>query len=192
MAGSFRYTVILDACVLYPMSLRDLLLSLAADGVFRARWTSLIHDEWTRNLMANRPDLKPEALKRTVELMNQAVEDCLIENFEYLIDSLSLPDKNDRHVLAAAIVGHADAIVTFNVKDFPDSIVKSHGIEILHPDDFLVAQYDLAPVRMLKMVKAMRERWKNPSRSAQELISTYASQGRPQTCKLLEEAIGLI
>jgi len=192
MAGSFSYTVILDACVLYPAPLRDLLLSLAEDGIFRARWTSIIHDEWTRNLLAKRPELKPEALQRTVELMNQAIEDCMVENFEFLIDSLSLPDADDRHVLAAAIVGHADAIVTFNIKDFPEAVVKAHGIEILHPDDFLVAQYDLAPVRMLKIVKAIRERLKNPPRTAQDLIGTYLAQGLPQTCKLLEEAIGLI
>jgi predicted nucleic acid-binding protein len=158
MAGSYSYTVILDACVLYPAPLRDLLLSLATEGVFRARWTAIIQDEWTRNVLANYPDVKPDALQSIVALMNQAVEDCLVENFEYLIESLALPDSNDRHVLAAAIAAHADAIVTFNLKDFPETIAKAHGIEILHPDDFLVAQYDLAPVRVLKIVKALRER----------------------------------
>ncbi|SFC27030.1 PIN domain-containing protein [Collimonas sp. OK412] len=192
MAGSYSYTVILDACVLYPAPLRDLLLSLAEADVFRGRWTSTIHDEWTRNVLANRPDLKPDTLNRTVALMNEAVDDCLVENYEYLIDSLSLPDKDDRHVLAAAIVGHGDAIVTFNLKDFPSEIANAHGLEILHPDDFLVAQYGLAPVKMLKIVKTLRERLKNPQRTAQELIATYLSQGLPQTCKLLEDAVGLI
>jgi hypothetical protein len=124
--------------------------------------------------------------------MNEVIDDCLIEDFEYLIDSLVLPDANDRHVLAAAIVGHADAIVTFNLKDFPASAASPHGIEILHPDDFLLAQYDLAPIAMLKVVKAIRCRLRKPPRSAEELIATYEQQGLPQTCKILKDAAGLI
>lgn len=123
MAGFFRYTVVLDACVLYPAPLRDLLLSLASAGMFGARWTEMIQDEWQRNLLKNRPDLKDQ-IPRTVELMNSAIEDCLIQGYERLIDSFALPDPNDRHVLAAAIAGHADAIVTFNLKDFPAKAVE--------------------------------------------------------------------
>lgn len=192
MAGYYRYTAVLDACVLYPAPLRDLLLSLAAEGVFGARWTLEIQDEWIRNLSANRTDLKPEALARTVELMNDAIEDCLIENYEFMIGSLNLPDPNDRHVLAAAIVGHADAIVTFNLKDFPDAVANLHGIEILHPDDFVVAQYDLDPIRFLRIIKANRDRLKNPPKSAEDFIETYELQGLAQTCKLLRAAIELI
>lgn len=192
MAGYYRYTVVLDACVLYPAPLRDLLLSLAAAGVFRARWTYLIQDEWMRNLAANRPDLNPEALRRTMATMNEAIEDCLIEKFEYLMDSLTLPDPDDRHVLAAAVVGHADAVVTFNLRDFPEKNVSAHGIEILHPDDFLIAQYDLDPIRVLTSVKANRERLRNPPKTAAELIATYEAQGLPQTCKILRDAVDLI
>jgi predicted nucleic acid-binding protein len=192
MAGYYRYTAVLDACVLYPAPLRDLLLSLASEGVFGARWTLEIQDEWIRNLTANRADVKPEALARTVELMNNAIEDCLIENYQFMIDALTLPDVNDRHVLAAAIVGHADAIVTFNLKDFPEAAASSHGIEILHPDDFVVAQYDLDPIRFLGIIKANRARLKNPPKSAEDFIETYELQGLPQTCKLLRVAIELI
>jgi hypothetical protein len=92
MAGYYRYTAVLDACVLYPAPLRDLLLSLAAGGIFGARWTSQIQDEWMRNLAAKRPDLPADALARTASMMNTAVEDCLITHFEYLIDGLTLPD----------------------------------------------------------------------------------------------------
>lgn len=158
MAGAYQYTTVLDACVLYPAPLRDILLSLASEGVFRARWTEQIHAEWTRNLLIKRPDLSPDKLARTVALINCSVEDGLVENYAYLIDSLVLPDVNDRHVLAAAIAGHADAIVTFNIKDFPEAAVAAHGIEILHPDDFLIAQYDLNPIKMLSIIEANRER----------------------------------
>jgi predicted nucleic acid-binding protein len=192
MAGYVRYTAVLDACVLYPAPLRDLLLSIAADGIYRVRWTDRIHAEWTRNLLAKRPDLAPEKLARTVSLMNQVADDCLVQDYDYLIDALTLPDPDDRHVLAAAIVGHADAIVTFNQRDFPIAAVSLHHIEVLHPDDFLVAQYDFDPIRFLSIVKANRQRLRKPPKSADELIGTYELQGLPQTCAILREASTLI
>ena len=158
MAGYRCYTAVLDACVLYPAPLRDLLLSLGEEGLYRARWTTKIEDEWIRNLAANRPDLDPARLAKTAEAMASAIEDCWIENAESIVASLTLPDPDDRHVLAAAIIGHADAIVTNNLKDFPEDEISKYGIEVLHPDDFLVAQYDLDPIRFLSIVKAMRER----------------------------------
>ncbi len=102
MAGSSRYTAVLDANTLYPAPLRDLLLSLAVDGLYHAPWTARIHDEWVRNLTGNRPELKPR-IGVLVELMNRSVPDCLVDNYEGLIAGLVLPDPDDRHVLAAAI-----------------------------------------------------------------------------------------
>lgn len=192
MAGYYRYTAILDACVLYPAPLRDLLISLGEEGLFRARWTNRIQDEWIRNLTANRKDIPPEYLARTVALMNDAIEDCIVENADHLIESLTLPDPDDRHVLAAAIVGHADAIITFNLKDFPEAKTNVYGVEVLHPDDFLVAQYDLDPIKFLSVVKSLRERLRKPPRTAEELIATYEQHGLPQTCKLLRDAVELI
>lgn len=191
MAGSLRYTAVLDACVLYPAPLCDLLISLAAEGMFRARWTHAIQDEWVRNLSANRPEIA-DALPKRVAMMEKAIEDCLIENADHLVSALTLPDPDDRHVLAAAIVGHADAIITFNLKDFPESNTSVYGIEALHPDDFLVHQYDLDPIRFLKVVKTLRERLRKPPKTADELISIYEQQGLPQTCKFLREALDLI
>lgn len=192
MAGHYRYTAVLDACVLYPAPLRDLLLSLAADGLFGGRWTSMIQAEWVRNLAANRPDLPLEMLERTVTMMNSAIEDSLVEDFSWLIETLILPDPDDRHVLAAAIVGHADAIVTFNLKDFPEPAVRTHGIEVMHPDDFLIAQYDLHPIKVLGIVKHLRSRLRRPPKSAEELIATYKQQGLAQFCEKLRQANGLI
>jgi predicted nucleic acid-binding protein len=192
MAGYYRYTAVLDACVLYPAPLRDLLLSLASGELFGARWTSLIQAEWVRNLAIKRPDLTLDVLNRTVAMMNSAIDDCLIDDFAWLIDSLALPDPDDRHVLAAAIVGHADAIVTFNLKDFPEQAIRAHGIDILHPDDFLIAQYDLDPIRVLGIVKLLRSRLRKPPISADELIATYEQQGLAQFCEKLRQARGLI
>ena len=104
---SSHFTVVYDACALYPAPLRDFLMRLALTDLFRARWSDMIHDEWIRNVLAQRPDLKPEDLERTRSLMNAHVRDCLVAGFEHLIPSVKLPDADDRHVVAAAIHGGA-------------------------------------------------------------------------------------
>lgn len=114
------FVVIYDACVLYPAPMRDLLVRLANTGVVRARWSEMILDECFRSILEQRPDLTPQALARTRELMNRAVPDCLVTGFEQLIDGLRLPDPDDRHVLAAAIRAGAQGIVTANLKDSPE------------------------------------------------------------------------
>lgn len=143
MAGSARYTAVLDACVLYPAPVRDILLSLAHQGLYHARWTATINDEWIRNLVQNRPDLNADQLRRTAERMAQAIPDSLIAGFGRFANTIELPDPDDRHVLAAALVGHADAIVTFNLKDFPATTLGPLGLEAQHPDDFVVNQLHL-------------------------------------------------
>jgi predicted nucleic acid-binding protein len=116
-----QFTVLFDACVLYSAPLRDLLIELASKGMFRGRWTNRIHDEWIRSLLKNRPDLKADQLERTRNLMNQRVLDCLVNDYVDLIHGIILPDEQDVHVLAAAIKAQAQIIVTYNIKDFPQS-----------------------------------------------------------------------
>jgi hypothetical protein len=101
------FIVLYDACVLYPAPLRDLLMHLALTDLFRAKWINSIHEEWIRNVLAKRPDLQSAQLYRTRDLMNAHVRDCLVSGYEDLIPALSLPDQNDRHVLAAAIASGA-------------------------------------------------------------------------------------
>ena len=191
MAGSSRFTAILDANVLYPQLIRDTLLSLAVADLYHARWSQAIHDEWTRNLVKDRPELTAR-LPAVVELINASVPDCLVTNYEKLVTSIELPDPDDRHVVAAAIVGHADAIVTFNTKDFPAAVLQPYGIEVQHPDEFLMNQLQLQKIPALSAIKNMRARWTNPARSAQDLITAFEMRGLPMTADLLREAITLI
>jgi predicted nucleic acid-binding protein len=191
VAGSSRYTALLDANVLYPQLIRDTLLSLAVERLYHARWSATIHDEWTRNLLKDRPELATK-LAAVVERMNASVPDCLVTNYEKLADSIELPDPDDRHVVAAAIVGHADAIVTFNIKDFPAAALQPYGIEVQHPDEFLMNQLQLQEIPALIAIKKMRARWTNPARSAQDLITAFEKRGLPLTADLLREAITLI
>jgi hypothetical protein len=86
-----QFTAILDSCVLYNAPVRDLLLQLASQGLFRAKWTQRIQDEWMRNLLKNRPDLKMEQLQRTCNLMNKSILNCLVEDYEELASGMMMP-----------------------------------------------------------------------------------------------------
>lgn len=104
------FVVIYDANVLYGNTLRDLLIRLAMTGRVQAKWTNKILEEMQRNLAANRPDITQEKLSKLCRLMNTAVRDCLVEGYEPLMEGLKLPDPDDRHVLAAAIMTGAQVI----------------------------------------------------------------------------------
>ena len=109
--------------------------------------------------------------------MNTHVRDALVTDFEELIKVLNLPDPDDRHVLAAAIKGRADLIVTANLKDFPADILGRWGIEAQHPDEFLVHQFHLSQPVFLRAVKTVRLRLKNPPKSVEEYLDTLRTQG---------------
>lgn len=117
------FVVLYDANVLYPSTLRDLLIRVAQSGLVQAKWTNEILDETFNSLRRNRPDLDPDALARTRELMCRAVRDCLVVGYESLVGAITLPDPEDRHVLAAAIKARAQVIVTHNLKDFADKVL---------------------------------------------------------------------
>jgi predicted nucleic acid-binding protein len=152
---------VLDANVLYPAPSRDLLIQMSFDGLFQARWTMEIEHEWKRNLLANRPDLAAQ-IDRTQAVMRRAIPDAIVMGHTVRIPGLSLPDPDDRHVLAAAIAAAADAIVTFNLRDFPAAILTGHGIEALHPDDFLMGFAAAMPRQVLTAVRSCLTRLSNP------------------------------
>lgn len=181
-----NFVAVFDACVLYPAPLRDLLLRLALTNLFRARWTELIHQEWMRSVLRDRPDLAPERLQRTRELMDSAVPDCLVTGHESLIEQLHLPDPDDRHVLAAAIRCQAGVIVTYNLADFPVESIAAHGIEAQHPDEFVMHLHDLAPGAVCAAVRDQREALQNPAKSVRELLDIFLALGLASTVGRLE------
>ncbi len=185
-------TAVYDANVLYPAPLRDLFIRLAHAGLVRARWTEAIHDEWVRNVLKDNPELSPERLARTRSLMNEAVRDCLVTGYEDLIESLTLPDIDDRHVLAAAIRADAEVIVTFNLKDFPAGTLANHDLDAMHPDDFLVSVFDAIPGPVRAAVKRRREGLRNPPKTAEELLATLENQGLIQTVARLRQFVDLL
>lgn len=181
------FTALYDACVLYPAPLRDFLMRLALTDLYRARWTDRIHDEWIEALLDRRPDLDRESLERTRALMNSNVRDCLVTGYESLIDALTLPDPDDRHVLAAAIRTRAHVIVTFNLDDFPENYLEQYGIAAQHPDEFITHLLDLSPAAVCAAAKRQREALQNPPKSVDDFLSALAKQRLPETVMRLAE-----
>lgn len=132
-------------------------------------------------------DLKAEDLERTRSLMNAHVRDSLVTGFEHLIQTVELPDSDDRHVVAAAIHGGASLIVTFNLKDFPPERLKPYNLAAQHPDDFIFDLLDLHAARVCEAAANHRRSLKNPPKTADEYLDTLLKQGLTQTVGQLRE-----
>lgn len=179
------FTVFLDGCVLYSAPLRDLLMELAAARLYRLKWSEDVLREWIENLLENRKDLERARLERTKACMQENVMDANVVGYEDLIPGLTLPDPDDRHVLAAAIRSKSDAIVTFNLRDFPPDYVSTFGVEVIHPDDFIFYQFDLDRASVINAARACRKRLKNPPRDAETYIRGLEAAGLPKTASEL-------
>lgn len=179
------FTVLYDACVLYPAPLRSLLMYLAITDLFRARWTDAIHEEWMRNVQKDYPDITRPKAERIRDLMNAHVRDCLVSGYEDLIPALALPDPDDRHVLAAAIRAGANIIVTINLSDFPEETLTKYGIEAQHPDEFIRHLLELAPAVVCGAAKEQRESLKNPPMTVEQYLQCLERQGLAQTVATL-------
>ena len=194
MAGTAKYTAVLDACVLYPVTIADILIQLAIEGLFTAKWSADIDREWTTSLKKDRPDLTDEQINYRQQNLHKAIPDWEIDQakYQYLITNLTLPDLNDRHVLAAAIIGQADCIITSNLKDFPSDTLEIHGVEVIHPDEFIPLQLTLEPFHALTAIKHVRARFKNPPFTPEEFLRRLERASLVSTAAWLADAIELI
>lgn len=173
--------VLVDASALYAAPLRDLLLELALSGLFRAHWTERINEEWISHLLRNRPDLTAAQLARTRALMQAHVRDSLIEDYEALIETVRLPDPDDRHVLAAAIKGQAEVIVTFNLADFPTATLAPYGMEARHPDAFLSDLLARDSTEVSAAARRVRARLRQPPLDVGAYLAVLERCGLPAT-----------
>lgn len=158
MTSRARYTALLDANVLVSIRLTDLLMQLAVADLYRPKWTTDIHQEWINVLERKRSDIGLDRLKKRRNQMDAKARDPLVTGYKSLESAIYLPDENDRHVLAAAIVGGCNVIVTYNLKDFPQATLSKFDIEAQHPDVFLANHLDLFPGKFCAAVRAVRRR----------------------------------
>jgi predicted nucleic acid-binding protein len=193
MAGYARLTALPDACVLFPLAMVDSLMSLAEAGLYAAKWSTRIEEEWIRALETKRPDLKGRLGTRR-DAMREAVPDweVLETAWKAVVGSVQLPDPDDAHVLAAAIAAHADCIVTVNLRHFPDAAVGAYGIEVVDPDKFIINQWDLDQLAAVAAFKRMRARWKKPQATPEDFAQALERGGLPATAIRLLEARELI
>lgn len=175
------FVVLYDANVLYPSTLRDLLIRIAAAGLVQAKWTDQILDEVFRNLRMNRPDLSEEQLTRTRSLMRTSIRDCLVTGYEPLISAMDLPDPGDRHVLAAAIRARAQVIVTNNLKDFPAEALRQWDIEPKDADDFICDQIGLNANVVWSCAQQIANSWRNPPGTIADVLTSLERCGLIQS-----------
>ncbi len=178
-------TAFLDANVLYPALLRDILMRLASQNVFHARWSMQVHDEWMSALARHRPDIPSARMERTRHLMDTHFQDARVEGYEHLIKTITLPDADDRHVLAAAIHCGARIIVTTNLRDFPDTALAGFGIEAMHPDMFIFGLLDNCQNEVIAALQRLRKSFKNPPHTAVDLLANMKRHGLTATADAL-------
>jgi predicted nucleic acid-binding protein len=186
------FIVVYDACTLYPAPIRDLLVRLGLTGHCQVKWSRQIMDECFRSIAKQRPDLKLEQLARSRELLDRAIPDVHVTGHESLIEGITgLPDPNDRHVVAAAIRCGAQVIVTFNIKDFPKTVLARYGMEAQHPDDFVRDLIGLNAATVAQVVRSQAAALKNPPRTLSEVLERLRDQGLTVSASMLKETLGI-
>lgn len=179
------FVVVYDSNVLYPSTLRDVLIRVALADLVQARWTDQILDEVFRNLKANRPDLELATLDRTRKLMTRVVRDAMVTGYEKYVPLVQLErDRDDRHVVAAAIQAGARQIVTFNLRDFPAESLDAWKVEAVHPDAFLVEMCRRDRDDMARVFDQVAAGWKG-TRKVREVLESLERSGLPKTALLM-------
>jgi hypothetical protein len=179
------FTAVFDSCVFFSNRLTSLLMCLAMSGLFRARWSDDIHREWMQAVSKKR-GIPIEKLQARREHMDTAVLDCCVSGDEDLIDALTLPDPNDRHVLAAAIRCHASVIVSFNLNDFPTEVLDKYGIHSRHPDDFIMDVDGLSQGTLIRAARDDFEHYREPPLTVDEYIDGLRITQVPKTAHYLQ------
>ncbi|MDQ1074192.1 MULTISPECIES: PIN domain-containing protein [Microbacterium] len=175
-----HFTAFLDACVLVPIAPCDTPLRMADCGAFRPLWSEAVEEEVLRALCEIHPDIDPGRFYSRFRSMNEAFEDARVSGWEPLVEGLELPDPNDRRVLAAAIRGRADVIVTENVRDFPTTALAPLGLEAVRLDDFLLSQFDLSVTVTVQLIEDQARAMGRPPVTKDELLERLARGGAPR------------
>lgn len=184
------FVALLDANVLYPQYLRDIYLRLCQAGLFQVRWSEEIPDEMSRNAKKRVGPDRAHHMDRTVAKMRQHFPEAMVTGYENLIPSLT-NDEKDRHVLAAAIVGRADVIVTNNAKDFPEESCAPYNIDVQGADQFLCYQWDVEdPDDVVAVLEHWARQLNNPPLTPEDLLRQVLSKQVPRFSQTALDYIG--
>lgn len=177
------FSAVLDTCVLWPSLQRDFLLSLSVEGLYRPLWSQAVLEELQlheANKLIERgaaPTDANSAADWLVSQMRNAFDDAIVTGWEALDGTYDLPDPDDEHVVAAAVVGGAGVIVTENLRDFPASRVPSH-IEVQNAREFVANAVSIDPERAARALGAIASRHRNPKHSPVELLDMLVTRYR--------------
>jgi hypothetical protein len=171
-----RYTAVLDACVLVPIALADTLLRVAEKGLYRPLWSDRILAEAQQ--ATEEIHLGIDVSKRFAS-MREAFGDALVTGWEELEPGILLPDEDDRHVVATAARGGADAIITANLADFPATALRPFSLEAVHPDDFMLDLLDLSPPTILQVIHEQAAHTRKPPLTPRDLATLLGRAGVP-------------
>jgi predicted nucleic acid-binding protein len=182
------FPVVLDSCVLYPMYLRDTLLCAAEAGLYQVRWTDEILAGAFRNLIKDGRIDKTQA-DRLYQVMNRAFPEALIEMTDNLLPCMD-NDEGDRHVLAAALIGKAEVIVTDNLKHFPKASLQKFNVTAQSADEFLLSLLDLSGDRLMSVLAAQAGRTNKPKLEIIELLDLLKNSVPQFSAACLERLSG--
>lgn len=184
-----RFTAFLDACILVPIAPCDTLLRMADCGAFRPLWSERVEEEALRALCEIHPSIDPSRFHSRFRNMNEAFEDARVAGWEPLVDGIELPDPDDRHVLAAALRGRADVIVTENIRDFPAAVLSPLGLEAVRLDEFLLTQFDLNVPATVQILSDQARAMGRPPVTERQLLSRLARSGAPRFAEAVAAAM---
>lgn len=171
------FPAVLDTCVLYPTYLCDTLLRLAETGAYRPLWSADILEELRRNLIE--AGIPEDRVDRRIAHMRRAFPDALTTGYESLVEAMT-NDPKDRHVLAAAVRANAEAVVTFNTRDFSEASTKAYDVIAIQPDDFLLDQLDLYPALTIGVLEQQAASYRREPTTVGALLPLLERSGVPR------------
>lgn len=187
MIHSVRFTCVLDTNVIYPIDVRDILLWFAHHELYTPKWSGHILDELTKVMRSRK--ISEEKIQEQVKSINDAFPDALVTGYEYLIETVTLRDVKDRHILAAAIKSNANVIVTNNLDDFPEAYLSTFDLTAKSADDFITDIIDLNQGLAVKAFNDLVANKTNPPRDHFEMLNIFRNRGLRQSADYLHSLI---